>query len=93
MTHRGVTHAKKTVLQIKEKENQLKNFKGPFSMLKYFSLSIKGQIKPKADWCTIDSPKKRTNEFVFPDCKAKKPNLFVPFLGESTPRQSAFCFI
>ena len=25
----------------------------------------KGQIKPKADWRTIDSPKKRTNEFGF----------------------------
>ena len=27
--------------------------------------STKGQIKPKADWRAIDSPKKRTNEFVF----------------------------
>ena len=27
--------------------------------------TIKGQIKPKADWRAIDSPKKRTNEFVF----------------------------
>ena len=26
---------------------------------------FKGQIKPKADWRAIDSPKKRTNEFVF----------------------------
>ena len=25
----------------------------------------KGQMKPKADWRAIDSPKKRTNEFVF----------------------------
>ena len=25
----------------------------------------KGQIKPKADWRAIDSPKKQTNEFVF----------------------------
>ena len=25
----------------------------------------KGQIKPKADWRAIDSPKKRTNEFFF----------------------------
>ena len=24
----------------------------------------KGQIKPKADWRAMDSPKKRTNEFV-----------------------------
>ena len=25
----------------------------------------KGQIKPKADWLAIDSPKKRTHEFSF----------------------------
>ena len=25
----------------------------------------KGQIKPKADWCAIDSPKKRTKELGF----------------------------
>ena len=25
----------------------------------------KGQKEPKADWRAIDSPKKRTNEFVF----------------------------
>ena len=24
----------------------------------------KGQIKPKADWRAVDSPKKRTNEFL-----------------------------
>ena len=24
----------------------------------------KGQMKPKADWGTVDPPKKRTNEFV-----------------------------
>jgi hypothetical protein len=67
----------------------------------------KGQIKPKADWRAIDSPKKRRNEFVFfamtvrkylkleienfkfqvfPDCKAKKPNWFVRFLGDSMAR-------
>ena len=27
-------------------------------------LFAKGQIKPKADCCAVDSPKKRTNEFV-----------------------------
>ena len=27
--------------------------------------TIKGQIKPKADWHAIDSPKKRMNEFGF----------------------------
>ena len=26
--------------------------------------SAKGQIKPKADWRAVDSPKKQTNEFV-----------------------------
>ena len=25
----------------------------------------KGQIKPEADWGAVDSPKKRTNSFVF----------------------------
>ena len=28
------------------------------------SLTAKSQIKPKADWRAIDSPKKRRNEFV-----------------------------
>ena len=28
------------------------------------SISGKGQIKPKADWCAVDSPKTRTKEFV-----------------------------
>ena len=27
--------------------------------------AIKGQIEPKTDLCAADSPKKRTNEFVF----------------------------
>ena len=58
--------------------------------------NTKGQIKPKADWRAVDSPKKRTNEFDFFDFllfTAKKPNSFVRFLGESTARQSAFGFI
>ena len=29
------------------------------------ALHAKGQIKPRADWRAIDSPKKRTNEFLF----------------------------
>ena len=40
----------------------------------------KGQIKPKADWCVVDSPKKLTYEFVFVVLKskrAKKTNKFV----------------
>ena len=28
-------------------------------------MNTKGQIKPKADWRAADSPKKRTNKFVF----------------------------
>ena len=56
----------------------------------------KGQIKPKADWRAVDSPKKRTNEFVlfaFLLFTANKTNSFVRFLGESMTRQSAFGFI
>ena len=59
-------------------------------------LTAKGQIKPKADWRAIDSPKKRTNEFVLfavKSKKANKTNSFLHFLGESTARQSAFGFI
>ena len=33
--------------------------------IKNKSLHAKGQIKPKADWGTVDSPKKRTNEYLF----------------------------
>ena len=51
--------------------------------------TLKGQIKPKADWHAIDSPKKLTVEFVFFCCE----NSFVRFLGESTARQSAYGFI
>ena len=29
------------------------------------TIGTKGQIKPKADWRAIDSPKKRTNDFFF----------------------------
>ena len=64
-----------------------------YSILIY--ILTKGQIKQKADCRAIDSPKKQTNDFFFhdsfdvkfqvlPDCKAKKPNWFVWFLGEST---------
>ena len=57
-----------------------------------FLLFHKGQIKPKADWRAVDSPKKRRNEFVllaFLLFMARK----VHFLGESMARQSAFGFI
>ena len=60
------------------------------------SADSKGQIKPKTDWRAVDSPKKRTNEFVLfalKSKKAKKTNLFFHFLGESMARKSAFGFI
>ena len=47
----------------------------------------KGQIKPKADWRTVDSTKKQINEFVlfaFLLFTANRSNLFVRFLGECT---------
>ena len=53
-------------------------------------------MKLLADLRTIDSPKKRTNEFVFFAFllfTAKKPNSFVHFLGESMVRKSAYGFI
>ena len=53
----------------------------------------KDQLISKADWRAIDSPKKRTNEFVlfaFLLFTANKSNSSVRFLGESTARQSAF---
>ena len=56
----------------------------------------KGQIKPKADWRAIDSPKKGTNKFVLFAVKSKeatRTNSFVHCLGESMARQSAFGFI
>ena len=45
-----------------------------------------GQIKPKADWRAVDSPKKQTNKFVFFAFSlftANKTNSFLRFLGES----------
>ena len=35
---------------------------------------VKGQIKSKKDWHTVDSPKKRTNKFVLFAVKSKKAN-------------------
>jgi hypothetical protein len=52
----------------------------------------KGKLISEADWRAIDSPKKRTDEFVlfaFLLFTANKPNLSVRFLGESMARQSA----
>ena len=45
----------------------------------------KGQLISKADWRTIDSPKKRTNEsnlFAVMSKKVNKTNSSVCFLGE-----------
>ena len=56
----------------------------------------KGQIKPKADWRAVDSPKKRMNEFVlFAFCfsqKAKHIHFFV-FCENLLQAQTAFGFI
>jgi hypothetical protein len=57
-----------------------------------FSIFPKGRIKPKADWRAVDSPPQKMNEFAFFAVKSKKTNktnLFIPFWGESTARQSA----
>ena len=46
--------------------------------------STKGQLTSKADWCTIDSPKKRMDEFVlfaFLLFTANKSHSFVRFFG------------
>ena len=62
----------------------------------FTSMPTKGQIKLKADWRVIDSPKKRTDEFVlfaFLLFMASKSNSSVRFFGESTARQSVYGFI
>ena len=57
----------------------------------------KGQIKPKADWCTVDFPKKRTNKFVqfaFLLITAKKKQICKFVLWENLRRaRTAFGFI
>ena len=54
----------------------------------------KGQIKPQADLRTVDSSKKRMNEFVFVFAvKQKKKKWFIGFLGESMSCISAYVFI
>ena len=54
--------------------------------------AVTGQMKPKADWGTADSPKKRTNEFVS-FAANKQTNSFIHFVGESTAPQSVYGFI
>ena len=63
------------------------------SEIMFWTYFAKGQLISKADWHAIDSPKKRTDEFVlfaFLLFTANKSNSSVRFLGESTARQSAF---
>ena len=58
--------------------------------------SLKVRWNQKQFGRAVDSPKKRTNEFVLfavKSKKANKTNSFVRFLGESTAHQSAFGFI
>ena len=66
------------------------------SVQKIIIVQSKDQIKPKADWRTVDSPKKRKNEFVY-SCsesqKSKKTNSLVRLLGESAARKSAYGLI
>jgi hypothetical protein len=40
-------------------------------------LCTRCQIKPKADWRAVDSPKKRTIEFVFAALKSKRAKKIV----------------
>ena len=52
---------------------------------KFLTTVTKGQIKPKADWRAVDSPKKQTDEFdlfAVKSKKANKSNLSIRFLGE-----------
>ena len=91
----------------KSKNKKEKNGKGFFSdncALQYLSLCSpvkvhsmmfcpKGQLISKADWCAVDSPKKRTDQFdlfAVKSKKANKANSSVRFLGEFMARQSAF---
>jgi hypothetical protein len=46
-------------------------------------MPTKGQIKTKADWRAVDSPKKRTNEFV----------LFAFFLFTANKTNRSFIFL
>ena len=63
-------------------QEKLKKYLSQSNFLSKILHSVKGQIKPKADWGAIDSPKKRTNEFGFFAVKikkAKKANSFNVF--------------
>ena len=47
----------------------------------HFCDSGKGQIKPKADWHVLDSPKKQTNELGFFAFHGKKTKFVSSFFG------------
>ena len=49
-------------------------------------LPAKGQLISKTNYQAEDSPKKRTNEFVFTSMR----RVFVRFLGESSARKKRF---
>ena len=56
-------------------------------------VSAKGNIKSRADWCAVNSPKKITEKivlFAFLLFTANKSNSSMRFFGESSVRQSAF---
>ena len=56
--------------------------------------TLKGQVKPKADWRAVDSHKKQTNLFCLLFCfsqKTKQIHSFI-FWGDSVARQSCFRF-
>ena len=56
---------------------------------------LKVRYNQKADWRTVDSPKKRTDEFdlfAVKSKKANKTNSFVRFLGESMARPNCLWF-
>ena len=66
----------------------IRAYRGPIAQ-------TKGQLISKADWRAMDSPKKRTDEFVlfaFLLFTAIKLNLSVHFLEKSTVHQSDFRF-
>ena len=49
---------------------------------KVWAARSKGQIKPKADWRDVDSPKKQTNEFVIFCHEKPKKKIFIEKLGK-----------
>ena len=54
--------------------------------MQLFSADAEGQLISKANCQAQDSPKKRTNEFVFTSMR----HVFVRFLGESLARKKRF---